>query len=78
MRIKRRCLVNIRTILRSALRDPLVLKKLAEKGVNEEDICKALEGVENTLSESNDKKWQELSIKLIKLVVELFRYFLQQ
>ena len=76
--MKRRCLLNIRTILRNALRDPVVLIKLEEKGVNEEDIRKALKEVEERLSISNnDKKWQELTINVIKLVVKLFWDFLQ-
>jgi len=76
--MKRRCLLNIRTILRNALRDPVVLIKLEDKGVNEEDIREALKEVEERLSISNnDKKWQELTIKVIKLVVELFWDFLQ-
>ncbi len=76
--MKRQCLVNIRTILRNALRDPVVLIKLEEKGVNEEDIRKALKEVEERLSISNnDKKWQELTINVIKLVVKLFWDFLQ-
>ncbi len=76
--MKRQCLVNIRTILRNALRDPVVLIKLEEKGVNEDDIRKALKEVEERLSISNnDKKWQELTINVIKLVVKLFWDFLQ-
>ena len=76
--MKKRCLVIIRAILRSALRDSVVLKKLEDRGVKEEDIRKALKEVEEKLfSEKNDKKWQELTITVTKLVAELFWDFLQ-
>lgn len=77
MRMKR-CLVITRAILRSALRDPVVLKRLENRGVKEEDIRSALNEVEEKLfSERNDKKWQELTIKVIKLVAELIWDFLR-
>jgi len=77
--MKKRCLVIIRAILRSALRDPVILKKIENRGVKEQDICSALKEVEKGLFSETNEKWQELTttITIIKLVAEIFRDFLR-
>ncbi|RJS70730.1 hypothetical protein CW714_06845 [Methanophagales archaeon] len=78
MKMQKRCLLIIRAILRSALRDSIVLKNLENRGVKEEDIREALEEIEKKFFSEKNEKWQELTIRVVKLVVELFWDFLQQ